>query len=117
MVRQGRIIDIATAQPLDLAYLFRVVEGSAPVPIAQADASGRFSVDLPANVSTKIRAERVGYRGYTFDVPPGNVPLEIQLQSAADLDPVIVERERPKAKGSPWILLGLVALFLLMDDE
>ena len=117
MVRQGRIIDISTAQPVDLAYLFRVADGQAPVLIAQADGAGRFTVDLPVNVPVKIRAERVGYHGYTFSVPAGSGPVEFQLESAGDLDPVVIERERPKPKGSALIPLCLLALFLLMDDE
>lgn len=118
MVRQGRIIDIATAQPLDLAYLYRVDGGRRDL-VGQADTAGRFSIDLPVNVPVKIRVERVGYNPWGFDVAPGTSPLEFQLEGAIELDPVVVERERPKPKPShsPWILLGLVALFLLMDDE
>lgn len=116
MERRGRITDIATAQPLDLAYIFRVNDGQRPTLIAQADTAGRFVVDLPINVPVKLRAERVGYAGYTFDVPPGSTPLEFQLESRADLAPVVIERER-RNKIPAWAIVGAVVLLIVATSD
>lgn len=116
MERRGRTTDIATAQPLDLTYIFRVDGGQRSL-IAQADASGRFVVDLPVNVPVKLRAERVGYAGYTFDVPPGSTPLEFQLESVTtELPAVVVERERSK-KIPTWAIIGGILLLIVATSD
>lgn len=108
--REIRILDIGTQVPIDLAYIYRRGVNGAWVPIAQADNQGRASVTVPDG--TRLRFERVGFRPFEASIDEGPT---FYLEGTADLDPVIIERER-KGSAWPWII-GAAFLALLLSDR
>lgn len=103
---RGRITDAQTGEGVSFAYITNAARGQRGLTV-QADEDGNWTGSFAPG--EMLRFAQVGYQPMTAQAAdPGGIML-VQMQPAGDLDPVIIERERPTG----WVWLLLIGVVLI----